>query len=156
MALSVVCVCACMCVGAVQNVPVNPKPFLQELTGKPCIVKLKWGMEYKGARPPRHTHRCLPPILRTACSARPPIAVRRLPRVRRPVHELAAREHGGVGGRSILWQPWRGANQVSVSILTLSLLDFTPSPAAGAQVKRSVALRRCNNVLYIRGVPDED
>lgn len=30
--------------------PVNPKPFLQELTGKPTIVKLKWGMEYKGAR----------------------------------------------------------------------------------------------------------
>ena len=29
-------------------VPVNPKPFLNELTGKPVIVKLKWGMEYKG------------------------------------------------------------------------------------------------------------
>lgn len=28
--------------------PVNPKPFLQDLTGKECIVKLKWGMEYKG------------------------------------------------------------------------------------------------------------
>jgi len=27
---------------------VNPKPFLVELTGKPVIVKLKWGMEYKG------------------------------------------------------------------------------------------------------------
>jgi small nuclear ribonucleoprotein F len=27
---------------------VNPKPFLNELTGKPVIVKLKWGMEYKG------------------------------------------------------------------------------------------------------------
>lgn len=26
----------------------NPKPFLTELTGKPVIVKLKWGMEYKG------------------------------------------------------------------------------------------------------------
>lgn len=26
----------------------NPKPFLNELTGKPVIVKLKWGMEYKG------------------------------------------------------------------------------------------------------------
>jgi len=30
------------------TVPVNPKPFLNELTGKPVIVKLKWGMEYKG------------------------------------------------------------------------------------------------------------
>ena len=28
--------------------PVNPKPFLNGLTGKPVIVKLKWGMEYKG------------------------------------------------------------------------------------------------------------
>lgn len=30
-------------------VPVNPKPFLNDLTGKPIIAKLKWGMEYKGA-----------------------------------------------------------------------------------------------------------
>ncbi|KAE8802160.1 sufE-like protein 1, chloroplastic/mitochondrial [Hordeum vulgare] len=30
------------------TVPVNPKPFLQNLTGKMVIVKLKWGMEYKG------------------------------------------------------------------------------------------------------------
>mmetsp|Transcript_16729 Transcript_16729/g.42333 ORF Transcript_16729/g.42333 Transcript_16729/m.42333 type:complete len:80 (-) Transcript_16729:6-245(-) len=29
--------------------PVNPKPFLTELTGTPVIVKLKWGMEYKGS-----------------------------------------------------------------------------------------------------------
>ncbi|XP_031485328.1 probable small nuclear ribonucleoprotein F isoform X2 [Nymphaea colorata] len=29
-------------------VPVNPKPFLNNLTGKPVIVKLKWGMEYQG------------------------------------------------------------------------------------------------------------
>ncbi len=28
--------------------PVNPKPFLAELTGKQVIAKLKWGMEYKG------------------------------------------------------------------------------------------------------------
>ena len=35
--------CSCM------QVPVNPKPFLNDLTGKPVIAKLKWGMEYKGA-----------------------------------------------------------------------------------------------------------
>ncbi|KAH3758118.1 small nuclear ribonucleoprotein F [Pelomyxa schiedti] len=29
-------------------VPVNPKPFLNDLTGKDVVVKLKWGMEYKG------------------------------------------------------------------------------------------------------------
>ena len=28
--------------------PVNPKPFLNGLTGKAVMVKLKWGMEYKG------------------------------------------------------------------------------------------------------------
>ena len=27
--------------------PLNPKPFLSGLTGKPVMVKLKWGMEYK-------------------------------------------------------------------------------------------------------------
>mmetsp|Transcript_13015 Transcript_13015/g.23148 ORF Transcript_13015/g.23148 Transcript_13015/m.23148 type:complete len:82 (-) Transcript_13015:213-458(-) len=27
---------------------VNPKPFLSELTGKEVMVKLKWGMEYRG------------------------------------------------------------------------------------------------------------
>jgi small nuclear ribonucleoprotein F len=26
----------------------NPKPFLAGLTGKAVVVKLKWGMEYKG------------------------------------------------------------------------------------------------------------
>ncbi|KAI4980488.1 hypothetical protein ZWY2020_020973, partial [Hordeum vulgare] len=31
------------------TVPVNPKPFLQNLIGKMIIVKLKWGMEYKGS-----------------------------------------------------------------------------------------------------------
>ncbi|CDO99818.1 unnamed protein product [Coffea canephora] len=30
------------------TVPVNPKPFLNNLTGQPVMVKLKWGMEYKG------------------------------------------------------------------------------------------------------------
>ncbi|CDJ44974.1 small nuclear ribonucleoprotein F, putative [Eimeria tenella] len=28
--------------------PLNPKPFLTSLTGKQVMVKLKWGMEYKG------------------------------------------------------------------------------------------------------------
>merc|ERR1712010_428071 len=34
--------------GAMAMIPVNPKPFLAELTGKSVICKLKWGMEYKG------------------------------------------------------------------------------------------------------------
>ncbi|KAG4305215.1 hypothetical protein PORY_001385 [Pneumocystis oryctolagi] len=28
--------------------PINPKPFLQDLAGKTVIVKLKWGQEYVG------------------------------------------------------------------------------------------------------------
>lgn len=28
--------------------PINPKPFLNSLTGKPVLVKLKWGHEYRG------------------------------------------------------------------------------------------------------------
>lgn len=31
-----------------QFVPVNPKPFLLDLTGKSVCVRLKWGMEYRG------------------------------------------------------------------------------------------------------------
>lgn len=31
-----------------QLIPVNPKPFLIDLIDKPVIVKLKWGMQYKG------------------------------------------------------------------------------------------------------------
>ena len=27
---------------------VNPKPFLTGLTGQEVVVKLKWGMEYRG------------------------------------------------------------------------------------------------------------
>jgi len=30
------------------QMPVNPKPFLNSLTGKAVSVKLKWGPEYKG------------------------------------------------------------------------------------------------------------
>ena len=33
---------------SVAAVPLNPKPFLNNLTGKAVIEKLKWGMEYKG------------------------------------------------------------------------------------------------------------
>lgn len=28
--------------------PLNPKPFLVELTGKHVMVKLKWSMDYRG------------------------------------------------------------------------------------------------------------
>ena len=31
-----------------QLIPVNPKPFLIDLIDKTVVVKLKWGMVYKG------------------------------------------------------------------------------------------------------------
>jgi small nuclear ribonucleoprotein F len=31
-----------------QPIPINPQPFLIDLIDKLVIVKLKWGMEYKG------------------------------------------------------------------------------------------------------------
>ena len=30
------------------QMPINPKPFLNSLTGKAVMVNLKWGHEYKG------------------------------------------------------------------------------------------------------------
>ncbi|OZJ02539.1 Small nuclear ribonucleoprotein F [Bifiguratus adelaidae] len=30
------------------GIPLNPTPYLHDLTGKPVMVKLKWGLEYKG------------------------------------------------------------------------------------------------------------
>lgn len=33
---------------SIATVPLNPKPFLNNLTGKAVQVKLKWGLEYKG------------------------------------------------------------------------------------------------------------
>ena len=32
----------------VMNLPLNPKPFLNGITGRSVVVKLKWGMEDKG------------------------------------------------------------------------------------------------------------
>ena len=37
----------CGCVPR-QTGTTNPKPFLRDLEGKPVMVRLKWGMEYKG------------------------------------------------------------------------------------------------------------
>ncbi|XP_008059050.2 uncharacterized protein LOC103263179 [Carlito syrichta] len=39
---------AAACPMATMSLPLNPKPFLSGLTGKPVMVKLKWGMKYKG------------------------------------------------------------------------------------------------------------
>ena len=59
------------------TVPVNPKPFLNDLTGKPIIAKLKWGMEYKGEPRPCGTALVIRPFART-CATQPRPALCRL------------------------------------------------------------------------------
>lgn len=137
-----------------QNVPVNPKPFLQELTGKPCIVKLKWGMEYKGA-PQICAASRLPPTsaARVEPSPAPPRAGY-LASVDRYMNlQLASTEEWVDGTFS--------GNLGEVLIRCASRLSPRPPfPFRLLATQRyrlaGVCGRRCNNVLYIRGVPDED
>ncbi|XP_004520182.1 PREDICTED: small nuclear ribonucleoprotein F [Bactrocera latifrons] len=77
--------------------PINPKPFLNGLTGKAVIIKLKWGHEYKGYL-------------------------------------------------------------VSVDGYMNMQLANTEEHTADGQVTGNLGevLIRCNNVLYIKGVDDED
>ena len=39
---------SCLLLKDVQVQPVNPRPFLNDLTGKSVHVRLKWGLDYKG------------------------------------------------------------------------------------------------------------
>lgn len=88
-----------------------PKGFLQSLTGKPVAVKLKWGMEYRGAflraRPappcllPPYRHKPLPArpaALYLVAPNFPVFPLRRATSVGGLVHELSAGGGGGVGG----------------------------------------------------------
>ena len=43
-----VCVYVCVSPSRQSGLILNPKPFLTNLTGKPVVARLKWGMEYKG------------------------------------------------------------------------------------------------------------
>eukprot|EP00850_Spirogloea_muscicola_P003573 SM000014S00361 [mRNA] locus=s14:928088:929200:+ [translate_table: standard] len=87
------------------TVPVNPKPFLNDLTGKPVIVKLKWGMEYKG----EHS---LPPSPRYLVSV-----------------------------------------DSYMNLQLASTEEFIDGEFMG---NLGEVLIRCNNVLYLRGVPEDE
>lgn len=75
-----------------QTVPVNPKPFLNGLTGKPIIVKLKWGMEYKGRLWPQDCYTCRSTICAVShqCSSNGFVSCR-LSGVSRCLHESAGK-----------------------------------------------------------------
>jgi len=75
-----------------QTVPVNPKPFLNDLTGKPVVVKLKWGMEYKGAAVVCSAARIASRVRIMTADALLSMT-RRLPGVGGLLHEPAASQH---------------------------------------------------------------
>jgi hypothetical protein len=99
---------------------VNPKPFLAQLTGNSVLVKLKWGMEYKGAwrvaplpfLATRSLARSTKLLQLTHHPPRPSALHRRHPCLRRLVHESAARKHGGVHRRRVRREPGGGAHSL--------------------------------------------
>ncbi|KAG8458005.1 hypothetical protein KFE25_012676 [Diacronema lutheri] len=93
-------------------VPVNPKPYLNDLTGKPVVCRLKWGMEYKGYLVSADSYMNL---------------------------QLASTEEWIDG-------------QFSGNLGEVLIRKERPR----APRERSRRLRRCNNVLYLRGVPEEE
>ncbi len=155
-----------------QTIPVNPKPFLNDLTGKPVVVKLKWGMEYKGASKTGRTRetdrgptRRRTPISHSHARLRThsPFPLR-LPGLRGRVHELAGALGAGAahgGGR---------VSRVSLSLtsppppLSLSTFIITPSQLASTEEfvdgkltgELGEVFIRCNNVLYMRAAPAEE
>eukprot|EP00958_Prasinococcus_capsulatus_P013908 scaffold1440_cov377-Prasinococcus_capsulatus_cf.AAC.7 len=81
--------CDSQCPFVCRTIPVNPKPFLNGLTGKQVIVKLKWGMEYKGAIP--HQAYGAPAFQRGACACVIKVSLASCHRPR-PNHRLANAE----------------------------------------------------------------
>ena len=133
--------------------PVNPKPFLNDLTGKPVIVKLKWGMEYKGARPQRCWNACaqcnLPHRRRrrrreNELCPRPSLSLLSL--LRAHALTIVARAYPACAGYLVSVDSYMNLQLAS----TEEWIDGQFSGNLGE------VLIRCNNVLHIRGVPEGD
>jgi hypothetical protein len=117
---------------SVQVNPVNPKPFMQELTGKPVFVRLKWGLEYKGF------------LVSTDGFMNLQVSI--LSPGTRPVtsfhtFSLRIRRSSKMASRTARW----GRCSSGTRYLTLALICALMSP---------VFFSRCNNVLYIISLPD--
>jgi small nuclear ribonucleoprotein F len=95
---------------------VNPKPFLNDLTGKPVIVKLKWGMEYRGYLVSVDSYMNLQVIVWFYLD----VSLTRLIRI---FSQLASCE------------------------------EYIDGAFAG---NLGEVLIRCNNVMYLRGVPEDE
>ena len=126
---------------------VNPKPFLNELTGEAVIVKLKWGMEYKGAlstsrsRRGRRRH--------AAANACAPLATRA--RAHLPPHSPPAPPSLSLSPSL----PPTGFLLSVDSYMNLQLASTEEYIDGAFTGNLGEVLIRCNNVLYVRAAPSD-
>ena len=116
------------------TVPVNPKPFLNQLTGKPIIVKLKWGMEYKGFLVSTDAYMNL-----------------QLASTEEYVDGKFAGNLGEVLIRCDLVPNHRVPPPLEDATLTFEFQPLTRPSRPTHVIKQ----RRCTNVLYLRGAEEE-
>jgi hypothetical protein len=116
--------------------PVNPKPFLADLTGKPVMVRLKWGMEYKGylVSTDNYMNLQVSPLLKEECFE----GANRETDLILACARDAARQHGGVPGWKFGWVSRRSLHSVCWTRPVHALGRVLTSPSLSS---------RCNNVL---------
>ncbi len=126
-----------------QSSIVNPKPFLNELTGKPVIVKLKWGMEYKGTFYPR--------FVRVISRF-----VVHLPRTRLIRCHLPLRARVATFMRKTKTENFPGFLVSIDPYMNLQLANTEEWIDSKFTGNLGEVLIRCNNVMYIRGVKEDE
>ena len=115
---------------------VNPKPFLNDLTGKDVIVKLKWGMEYEGKLLSVDSYMNVQVRFR-----RPPARAAARARRAPPAQLGDTKEYidGEMAGELGVWPaPAFRSPEEFINV----------APVAGE------VLIRCNNVMYLRKAPE--
>ena len=110
--------------------PINPKPFLAELTGKQVVAKLKWGMEYKGFLVSSDAYMNLQARMQAPCGRLTQLRQRSSPRRRSSLTES-------------LQATWARCSSG----------EYQSCAARDAHLHLP---RRCNNVLYIGMCPQEE
>ena len=105
------CIAERIFLAILQGMPLNPKPFLNGLTGKPVVVKLKWGMEYKGFLVSSDNYMNVQVCSRVARAVEqcPLIVVPCFP-IMYLFYAAPACEYGGVRGRELGWAPGRSTH----------------------------------------------
>ncbi|GAB4821167.1 hypothetical protein N2152v2_008213 [Parachlorella kessleri] len=104
-------------------VPVNPKPFINDLTGKQVIVKLKWGM----------------------------VSARWLEVEHGQLEFMVASVSGPVCD-SKEYKGYLVSTDAYMNLQLASTEEYIDGQFTGSLGE---VLIRCNNVMYLRGVPEE-